>query len=151
MNATKILARLDIDDELSLASASRLFDIDKDTIVEAVLKSRNILIEKECIPGLLHINWISCTYFNMNPDDVRTIRTRKAEYLLPKHIAMYIAHVRYKYTYETIAEFYNLSQHSTILKACEKVENLMSTEEEYKLDVEKVTYKVTNDEEREPY
>lgn len=126
-------------------------DEDLHTIITAYNSRIEGRINKS-VPGLMYINWVVARYFNLEPHEVRDKKTRKAEYIKVKHLAMYLAVTLYGYEYTQVLDFYNLVNHATVVHALENIDDYMETDKHYKKAVEELTDKLlgydryTNDE-----
>ena len=67
---------------------------------------------------------------------------RQSKYIIPRHIAMYIIKQKYDLPYKRIGELFGNRDHSTVLSACEKIENEIKINAEMKLAVENILKKV---------
>ncbi len=67
---------------------------------------------------------------------------RQSKYIIPRHIAMYIIKQKYDLPYKRIGELFGNRDHSTVLSACEKIENEIKINTEMKLAVENILKKV---------
>ena len=67
---------------------------------------------------------------------------RQSKYIIPRHIAMYIIKQKYDLPYKRIGELFGNRDHSTVLSACEKIENEIKINNEMKLAVENILKKV---------
>ncbi len=69
-------------------------------------------------------------------------KKRHSKYILPRHIAMYLIKSRYNIPYKTIGTLFGDRDHSTVLAACEKIENEMKQDLSLKIAVETITKKI---------
>ena len=99
-------------------------------------------IDKQRKPGLLWINWIVCTHFNVDPISVRNMETRKHTLIKPRHVAQYLAAILFGYTQYEIGEFYKIKNRSLISNNNENVESLLSTDKYYRMDIDIITNKL---------
>lgn len=93
-------------------------------------------------PGMMYINWVCATEFGQDPHTVRTIGTRHRKYIYPKHSAMYLAVVLFKYEYEPLLEFYNMKNHATVVSALDNVRDLMYSDKKFNEKIEAITDKL---------
>lgn len=71
-------------------------------------------------------------------------KSRKSKYVLPRHIAMYIIKSNYNIPYATIGNLFGGRDHSTVLTACEKIENELKQDQSLKVAIERVNKKINN-------
>lgn len=69
-------------------------------------------------------------------------KKRHSKYILPRHISMYLIKSKYNIPYKTIGTLFGDRDHSTVLAACEKIENEMKQDLSLKLAIETLTKKV---------
>jgi len=69
-------------------------------------------------------------------------KKRHAKYILPRHISMYLIKAKYDIPYKTIGSLFGDRDHSTVLAACEKIENEMKQDTSLKLAIETITKKI---------
>ena len=118
---------------------------EEDVDLNEIINLYNTKVEgkvNKSVPGLMYINWTVAHYFNMDGYEVRDKRTRKAEYIKVKHIAMYLSTVLYGYEYGQLLEFYGLVNHATVIHALENVEDYIVTDKKYKKAIEELTDKL---------
>jgi len=71
-------------------------------------------------------------------------KSRKSKHVLPRHIAMYIIKNNYNVPYATIGTLFGGRDHSTVLTACEKIENELKLDQSLKLAINTINKKVIN-------
>ncbi len=69
-------------------------------------------------------------------------KKRHTKYILPRHIAMYLIKIRYNIPYKTIGSLFGDRDHSTVLAACEKIDNDLKQDAALKIAVETLTKKI---------
>ena len=69
-------------------------------------------------------------------------KKRHSKYILPRHIAMYLIKVKYNIPYKTIGMLFSNRDHSTVLAACEKIENELKQDSTLRLAVETINKKI---------
>ena len=69
-------------------------------------------------------------------------KKRHSKYILPRHIAMYLIKYRYNIPYKTIGGLFGDRDHSTVLAACEKIDNEIKQDPTMKLAVDTITKKI---------
>ena len=89
-------------------------------------------------PGLMHINWVVCAEFDLDPVKVRYNKNRKPEFTLPKHVAMYLANTLFEYTQDHIYEFYEYEDRSIVSHVVERIERKLAKDKHFKTKVENI-------------
>ncbi|MCF7931008.1 MAG: chromosomal replication initiator protein DnaA [Acholeplasmataceae bacterium] len=69
-------------------------------------------------------------------------KKRHSKYILPRHIAMYLIKSRYNIPYKTIGTLFGDRDHSTVLAACEKIDNDIKQDATMKLAVDTIVKKI---------
>jgi chromosomal replication initiator protein len=69
-------------------------------------------------------------------------KKRHSKYILPRHIAMYLIKTRYNIPYKTIGNLFGDRDHSTVLAACEKIDNEIKQDPSLKLAVDTIVKKI---------
>jgi chromosomal replication initiator protein len=69
-------------------------------------------------------------------------KRRNSKYTLPRHIAMYLIKNKYNIAYKTIGSLFGNRDHSTVLAACEKIENELKHNNEMKIAVDTILKKI---------
>jgi len=115
----------------------------------------NLESTKEALEPLLNTKKASNSLNENNYDKIQSIvsdfysitildligKSRKSKFVLPRHIAMYI--MKYLYiSYSTIGVLFGGRDHSTVLTACEKIENELKNNSNLKLAVETLLKKI---------
>ena len=81
-------------------------------------------------------------HFNVKPEDITSAR-RNIEYVTPRHIAMYICkELLSNYSYKGIAKIMNRKDHTTIMHACQTVEDKMKVDVDFKNTVDIIMKKI---------
>ena len=75
------------------------------------------------------------SHFDMKPNDIMGAN-RKKEFILPRHISIYIAKKLINKPIAEIAKLFNKKNHSTIIHAFEKIEESQKTDNQLKKDIE---------------
>ncbi|TVP86234.1 MAG: chromosomal replication initiator protein DnaA [Acholeplasmataceae bacterium] len=71
-------------------------------------------------------------------------KKRHSRYILPRHIAMYLIKNQYNIPYKTIGGLFGDRDHSTVLAACEKIENELKQDASLKMAVDTIRKKLDN-------
>ena len=69
-------------------------------------------------------------------------KKRHSKYILPRHIAMFLIKSRYNIPYKTIGTLFGDRDHSTVLAACEKIDNDVKQDPTLRLAVDTIIKKV---------
>lgn len=129
---------------LSYASACNL-DIDLDVTYEAL---EPLLKTKKRSNSLNENNYdkiqsIVSDFYAISLQDLIG-KKRHSKYTLPRHIAMYIIKNKYNIPYKTIGTLFSDRDHSTVLAACEKIENELKQDQNLRLAVDTILKKIEN-------
>jgi chromosomal replication initiator protein len=89
------------------------------------IKNTNKEISMEYIQKLV------CEYFEVPVDMVKSA-TRKREIVQARQISMYLAKSHTKSSLKTIGQFFGGRDHSTVIYACQTVEDLIDTDKKFK-------------------
>jgi chromosomal replication initiator protein len=73
-------------------------------------------------------------YFKLLPEDLMG-DSRRADIVLARQIAMYIAKKYFKMTYQYIGTYFQNRIHTTVMHAVEKIEKEMETDKQLKRDI----------------
>ena len=87
-----------------------------------------------------HVQKVVCEYFNMPADTLKS-KTRKREVVQARQIAMYFSKQFTKATLASIGMYYG-KDHATVLHACHIVDNMMSTNNKFKLSIHEIDGKI---------
>lgn len=118
----------------------------------------NLEITKEALEPLLKTRKKSNTLNENNYDKIQSIvsdfygisvedligKKRHIKYVLPRHLAMYLIKVSYNIPYKTIGLLFGDRDHSTVLAACEKIENEIKLDQTLRLAVDTIKKKISN-------
>lgn len=116
----------------------------------------NLEIAKEALIPLLKTKKTSDSLNENNYDKVQSIvselygisvdeligKSRKNKFVVPRHIAMYIIKDRYNIPYATIGGLFGGRDHSTVLTACEKIENELKIDNSLKVAIQTINKKL---------
>ena len=89
------------------------------------------------------IQSIVAEYYNVTVHDLIG-KSRKAIYTLPRHIAMYLIKLKHDIPYKTIGSFFNNRDHSTVLNAIGKIEQLRKDDISLNTAIEQILKKMEN-------
>ncbi|MCT4642459.1 MAG: chromosomal replication initiator protein DnaA [Bacteriovoracaceae bacterium] len=106
---------------IRLGAFSDLMNVD----IDLEIAKEQLGISDENQEKIITIDLIAKTvakYFKLPLGDIRG-KTRKAELVLARHIAMYMAHKNLKKTLEEIGDYFDKRDHSTVIHAIDKINN----------------------------
>lgn len=69
-------------------------------------------------------------------------KKRHSKYVIPRHISMYIIKTKYNIPYKTIGGLFGDRDHSTVLAACEKIDNDIKQDPSLKLAIDTILKKI---------
>jgi len=82
-------------------------------------------------------------FYGITVDDLIG-KSRKSKYVLPRHIAMYLIKDNYNLPYATIGNLFGGRDHSTVLAACEKIDNELKLDQSLKVAIKTINKKINN-------
>lgn len=82
-------------------------------------------------------------FYGISIDDLIG-KSRKTKHVLPRHIAMYIIKNNYNVSYQAIGSLFGGRDHSTVITACEKIENELKLDQSLKTAINTINKKVLN-------
>ncbi|MOA07143.1 Chromosomal replication initiator protein DnaA [compost metagenome] len=88
-----------------------------------------------------YIQKLVCEYFEIPLEMVKS-KTRKREIVQARQISMYLAKNHTKASLKTIGQFYGGRDHSTVIYACQTVEDLIDTDKKFKNWVQDIQKKL---------
>ncbi len=95
--------------------------------------SREISIE--------YIQKLVCDYFSIPVEQVKS-KTRKREIVQARQISMFYAKDLTKSSLKTIGMHFGGRDHSTVIHACQTVNDLMETDKKFKADIEEIAKRI---------
>ncbi len=122
---------------LAQASLNRK-EIDLD-LAKQILKNFVKNVSKEI--SIEYIQKLVCDYFGISIDQVKS-KTRKREIVQARQISMYFAKDLTKSSLKTIGMHFGGRDHSTVIHACQTVNDLMETDKKFKIDVEELSKRI---------
>ncbi len=87
------------------------------------------------------IQKLVCDYFNIAVDLVKS-KTRKREVVQARQISMYFAKDMTKASLKSIGSHFGNRDHSTVIHACQTVNDLMDTDKRFRADVEELNKRI---------
>ena len=94
---------------------------------------------KEITPS--YIISVVAEHFEIKPEDI-TSKKRNNEFVVPRHIVMYLCRELIDFSYKSIANVLHKKDHTTIMHGCESVENKMKTDVDFKNKVDIIIQKI---------
>jgi chromosomal replication initiator protein len=88
-----------------------------------------------------NIQSVVSSYYGITVSDLISTK-RSAKIALPRHIAMYLIKDIYDLPYKKIGSMFGGRDHTTVISACEKIENDLKTNEELKMAVDNIKKKL---------
>lgn len=122
---------------LAQASLNRK-EIDLD-LAKQILKNFVKNVSKEI--SIEYIQKLVCDYFGISIEMVKS-KTRKREIVQARQISMYFAKDLTKSSLKTIGMHFGGRDHSTVIHACQTVNDLMETDKKFKMDVEELSKRI---------
>lgn len=100
-----------------------------------------IVQAKKKITSLKKIAQFVAEHYNITIDDLIK-QSRKKEVVKPRQIAMYLARKELNSSFPTIGEFFGGRDHTTVMHAVEKIENLINAESGSKQEIDGILEKL---------
>jgi len=88
-----------------------------------------------------YIQKLVCDYFSIGVDMVKS-KTRKREIVQARQIAMYFAKDMTKASLKNIGSHFGNRDHSTVIHACQTVNDLIETDKKFRYDVEELSKRI---------
>ena len=88
-----------------------------------------------------NIQSVVSAYYNITVSDLISSK-RSAKITLPRHISMYLIKEIYDLPYKKIGSLFGGRDHTTVMSACEKIENDLKTDNELKMAVDNIKKKL---------
>ena len=123
---------------VAYASLKNTKDIDVDLASEAL---KELIIEKDKkVIDLDYIKEVVANFYSINVHDLYS-KSRAQNIVFPRHIAMYISRMLTDFSLIKISESFN-RDHSTLIHAIEKIENLIIEDETVKDEIDAIVEKI---------
>ena len=122
---------------LAQASLNRK-EIDID-LAKQILKNFVKNASKEI--SIEYIQKLVCDFFGIGVDQVKS-KTRKREIVQARQISMYFSKDLTKSSLKTIGMHFGGRDHSTVIHACQTVNDLIETDKKFKSDVEELSKRI---------
>lgn len=112
-----------------------------DIVSEFIHRNSNNNATKEMNVDL--INEQVSRFFNINSKDIMS-PIRKKEISLPRHISMYLARKLTNKSYPDLAKMYGRNNHTTVMHACTRIQELISNDLNLKKDLEIIEERISH-------
>lgn len=84
-----------------------------------------------------------CQFYKVKYEDMMSKKKAKS-IAFPRQVAMYLCRVMTKQTYPHIGASFNGRDHTTVMHACTKIENIMKEDEHIRRSIEELKAQITN-------
>jgi len=101
----------------------------------------SIVGTKKRVTSIKKIAESVASFYNITMEDLLK-ESRKKEYVKPRQIAMYLIRKELDNSFPSIGDFFGGRDHTTVMHAVEKVENLVNTKESFKQEVDLIMDKL---------
>jgi chromosomal replication initiator protein len=101
----------------------------------------SIVGSKKRVTSVKKIAEMVAEFYNISMEDLLK-ESRKKEFVKPRQVAMYIIRKELDNSFPSIGDFFGGRDHTTVMHAVEKVENLVSTKESFKQEVDLIMDKL---------
>jgi chromosomal replication initiator protein len=88
-----------------------------------------------------YIQKLVCEYFTISVEDVKS-KTRKREIVQARQIAMFFAKDLTKASLKNIGSHFGNRDHSTVIHACQTVNDLIETDKKFRYDVDELSKRI---------
>ena len=88
-----------------------------------------------------YIQKLVCDYFSVSVEQVKS-KTRKREIVQARQISMYFAKDLTKASLKNIGMYFGGRDHSTVIHACQTVNDLIETDKKFRFDVEELSKRI---------
>jgi len=108
-------------------------------LVKQVLK--NIVHDTDTEVSIDYLHKVVTEYFNISLESIKS-KTRKKEIVIARHVAMYLTKQYTNHSLKYIGDYCGGRDHSTVLHAIQAVNDMLATEQNFKLSLEEIIRKV---------
>jgi len=109
------------------------------TLAKEVL--RDLIKETRVSLTIEQIQTVACEYFNI-PEDLVRAKTRKREVVQARQVAMYFSKHLTQHSLKTIGLHFGGRDHSTVIHACQSVENQRETDPKFRDVIDEIRHKI---------
>ncbi|RMF63414.1 MAG: chromosomal replication initiator protein DnaA [Bacteroidetes bacterium] len=102
---------------------------------------RDLIKETRMSLSIEQIQQIVCEYFNI-PDDLVRAKTRKREVVQARQVAMYFCKQLTQHSLKTIGLHFGGRDHSTVIHACQSVQNQIDTDSAFREMIDEIMRKI---------
>ncbi|OJW71316.1 MAG: chromosomal replication initiation protein DnaA [Candidatus Amoebophilus sp. 36-38] len=125
---------------ISLIAHASLNKRDMDLgLAKQVLK--NIVHDIDTEMSMDYLHKIVTEHFNVSLESIKS-KTRKKEIVIARQVAMYLAKQYTNHSLKSIGEFCGGRDHSTVIHAIQAVNDMLHTEQQFKVSLEEIKRKV---------
>lgn len=103
---------------------------------------RDLIRESRVTLTIEQIQQVVCEYFDVTTDQIRS-KTRKREIVQARQVAMYFCKQFTQHSLKSIGLHFGGRDHSTVIHACQSVENLMETDPKFQGIIEELRHKIS--------
>ena len=103
----------------------------------------DIIRQKENIISIDYIQEVVCKYFNISMEDLKSSK-RSNDVAFPRQVAMYLCRSVIHESFPNIGKDFGKRDHSTVMHACNKIEEDIKNNSQTKLIVDSVKNLITN-------
>jgi len=126
-----------------IVAFAKLNNLDQDITLAVAEEALKDMIDpnksKEITPTLI-IDVVS-EHFGVKPEDI-TSKKRNAEFVMPRQIIMYLCRKLTDTSFTSIAKILNKKDHTTIIHGCNKIEEELATNADFKNKIEIIEKKI---------
>ncbi|MDR3642792.1 MAG: chromosomal replication initiator protein DnaA [Candidatus Doudnabacteria bacterium] len=101
----------------------------------------SIISSKKRITSAKKIAEMVAEFYNVNMEDLIK-QSRKKEFVKPRQVAMYLIRKELENSFPSIGDFFGGRDHTTVMHAVEKVDNLIKEKENFKQEVDLIMDKL---------
>jgi hypothetical protein len=84
---------------------------------------------------------IICVGEGFTPDEIH-VKSRETAIKETRQIIMYFAKSKTRMTWKAIADYFDMNEHSTVISACKRINDLIYTDESFKAKIEKYNKRI---------
>jgi chromosomal replication initiator protein len=102
---------------------------------------RNIMHEVDAEVSIDYLHKVVAEHFNVPPESIQS-KTRKREIVMARQVIMYLAKQYTSHSLKTIGEYCGGRDHSTVIHAIAAINDLLATEQGFKMSLEEIQRKI---------
>ena len=116
-------------------------DLAKEALASLIKAQKNAKQYNTSAQTYENIQSVVSSYYGITVSDLISNK-RSAKIALPRHISMYLIKELYDLPYKKIGSLFGGRDHTTVISACEKIENDLKTNNELKMAVDNIKKKL---------